>query len=114
MKFPSGVLVHFDDKFYRVSDSKLHEIISWNAVMSWGQAILVSDFIFDYEVSEAKIGFRPTSLLKGMDNRFYFIEGNKRRIVSTPEFWELGFNEFEAILVSDEELNFHKEGEPIV
>ena len=114
MKYPNGVLVEHDEQIYRVSDDKLYPLASWRAVLSWGQPIVSADFVYDYEISETKIGFRPTSVIQSVDGKSYFIDGNKKRYISTPDFWDLGFNEFESIKVSDEELAIHKDGEPIV
>ena len=109
MKFPNGTIFLYDESFYRVIENKIHPIISDRAVYSWAQPVLVSEFIFDYEESSAKIGFRPTSILL-FDSSYYYIDGIKKRHIATPEFWELGFNKFEAIEVSKDELDFHKDG----
>ncbi len=115
MKFPNGVLVEHDQIIYRVSENILHPLLSWRATVSWGQPILPAEFIYDYEVSPLRIGFRPTSILQStVDGKYYFIEGNKKRLITTPDFWDLGFDEFEVLVVSQEELEFHKNGEDIV
>lgn len=82
--------------------------------MSWHQPIIPAEYIFDYERSDARLGFRPTSILEScVDGSFYFIDGFQKRLITTPDFWDLGFNKFEKFLVSQEELDFHKDGEPI-
>lgn len=107
---PNGVLVEHDGMVYRVSNDTLHPLISWNAVLSWGQFILPIESLDDYTVSEAKIGFRPGSILKcGKD--LYFIDGARRVKLTRKQFNEYGFNEFELIEITEEELGFHKEAE---
>lgn len=115
MKFPNGVLVENDQLIYRVSGNTLHPLLSWRAAVSWGQPIIQAEYIYDYELSELKIGFRPTTIVQSVvDGKIYFIEGNKKRLITTPDFWDLGFNEFEIIIVSQDELEFHKNAEDIV
>jgi hypothetical protein len=54
-----------------------------------------------------------------MDNQHWFITGSQpltteRRLISTPDFFGvLGFNPANAILVSADELSFHKEGDQV-
>lgn len=116
MDLPNGILVEFGGWIYRVSKgTTLYPLLSWRAVESWSQPIISIDTL-DQEVvvAESRIGFRPGSLLKATsDGKFYFIDGGGKRLVSTPDFWELGFQKSTAIEVSDVELNFHTTLEPI-
>jgi hypothetical protein len=115
MKFPNGVLVEYDQKVYKVLDGWLYPMLSWRAVCSWGQSIVHAEFIYDYELSESRVGFRPCSIIRSViDGKSYFIEGTKKRLITTPDFWDLGFNDYEIIVVSQEELDFHKDGQDIV
>lgn len=117
LEYPDGVLVEDDEQIYRVSGKSLIPLISWSAVVSWGQPILVAqkDIISDYVISPAVLGFRPGSVLESFTTgQKYFIADGKKRLITNPAFWELGFNDFETILVSDAELEIHKDGEPIV
>lgn len=108
MNFPLGTLVVLEDQVYRIGD-KAYPLLSWRAVESWGQPIIVVQGL-DLETSAARIGFRPTSILT-YSNDYYFIEGNRKRLIASPDFWELGFNKFEAIEVSKSELDFHPDGD---
>lgn len=108
MKCPIGTLVVFDEQVYRIAD-KAYPLLSWRAVESWGQPLITVEHL-DLEVSSARVGFRPTSIIRYFDE-FYYIEGNKKRLIVGSAFWDLGFNKFEAIEVSEIEINFHPSGE---
>ena len=115
MKYPNGVLIEHDQLIYRVSGNTLNPLLSWRAAVSWGQPILPAEIIYDYEVSTLKLGFRPTTIIQSVvDGRCYFIEGNKKRLITTPDFWDLGFEKYEIVVVSQEELDFHKNAEDII
>lgn len=111
--YPNGTLVTYENTVYRISDSKLIELISWRAALSWNQPFVPLHSDLDFDKSSAKLGFRPTTMIKYAE-QYYIIEANKRRLVASPDFWDLGFNKFEAIEVSKEELEFHKIGEDLV
>lgn len=108
MKIPAGTIVIFDEQAYRIMDDKAYPLLSWSAVESWAQPLVTVEDL-DFPVSSAKLGFRPTSVLLCND-QYYYIEGIKKRLISS-DFWELGFNKFESIEVSTEELDFHPNGE---
>ena len=115
MRYPNGVLIEHDQIIYKVSGDKLHPLLSWRAALSWHQPIVPAEIIYDYEISTARLGFRSTTLVQSVvSGSVYFIDGSKKRLIATPDFWELGFNKFEIIVVSQEELDFHIDGEPII
>lgn len=114
MKFPNRVLIEHDEQVYIVIDNWLHPLLSWRAAVSWHQPIVHAEYIYDYDIASTRIGFRPTSIIESViDGKSYFIEGIKKRLITTPDFWDLGFNKFENIVVSQEELDFHKDGQDI-
>jgi hypothetical protein len=114
MKFPNGCLVENNQQVYKVLDGWLYPMLSWRAVCSWGQPVIHAEYIYDYEVSESRVGFRPCSIIESViDGKAFYIEGMKKRLITTPDFWELGFNPYENIIVSQEELDFHKNGQDI-
>ena len=116
MNYPNGVLVDYDGLICRTSDNTLYPLISWEAALSWGQPILPgSRSILDvYQVSNAKIGFRPGSVIRSaMTDKTYFIEGTEKRLVTSSNFWNLGFAEFEVQVVAEDDIVWHEEGEDI-
>lgn len=100
-----------DDAVYRTSGTKLYPLISWKAVESWNQYILVLNDP-EYTVETKNIGFRPGSILE-YNNIFYIIEGNTKRQMSKEYMDKYGFNDFEKISVTQYELDFHKTGDPL-
>lgn len=117
LKYPNGILVEKGGWVYRVANDTLIPLSSWRAVESWQQPILVGeeDLLDGYTVSSAKLGFRPASVVESFTTgKKYFIEGTVKRLISNPDFWELGFNEWENLICSDDEINFHADGEPLV
>lgn len=93
------------------------QFLSERASWSWGKPfVLASDqSLANYKVWK-KVGFAPGTLLRSMDGQYWFITGSdplaqERRLVATPDFFSvLGFNPNNAIVVSQDELFFHREG----
>jgi hypothetical protein len=96
------------------------QLLSERAFWSWGkpyvQGTKVS--ISQYNTYK-KVGFAPGALVRSMDNQYWFITGSQpleteRRLIATPDFFNvLGFRAENAIIVSQDELLFHREGVPI-
>jgi hypothetical protein len=91
--------------------------ISERAFWSWGKPYVDAskESLSNYKVWK-KVGFAPGTLLRSMDGQFWFITGGQpleteRRLIATPDFFGvLGFNPNNAIMVSQDELLFHREG----
>lgn len=109
---PSGLLVMHNDAVYRTSGNRLYPLISWNAALSWNQYIVILDDDGEYYIEKQNIGFRPGSILE-YNKVFYIIEGNIKRQMSNEYMERYKFNEFESILITQYELDFHKTGDPI-
>jgi hypothetical protein len=93
--------------------------ISERAFLSWGKPYVVAspESLSKYKVWK-KVGFAPGTLIGSLDGQRWFITGSQpleteRRLIATPDFYTvLGFN-YNAIIVSQDELLFHREGSPI-
>lgn len=117
VKYPKWTFAKTDDKYWLILDKTRMELLSERALWSWGKSYVNSSEIAlsKYEIWK-KVGFAPGTLLRSMDGQFWFITGSQpleteRRLVATPDFFSvLGFNPNNAILVSNDELLFHKEG----
>ena len=116
MLYPDGLVLEYDDQVYRINGNTLLPFVSWNAACSWGQPIIVADeeIIEDnYDVSRQKLGFRPGAVVRSKDGKFYYIEKSKKRELSDHAFRLIGFNAFEVLDATDEELAFHPTGDII-
>lgn len=93
------------------------QFISERAFWSWGKPFVeaTDKSLSNYKIWK-KIGFAPGTLVRSMDGQFWFITGSQpleteRRLVATPDFFTvMGFDYNKAIVVSQDELLFHKEG----
>lgn len=118
--YPKWSFAKVNDNYWLVLDKTRMQFVSERAFWSWGKPYIQASekSLSDYKVWK-KIGFAPGTLLRSMDGQFWFITGSQpleteRRLIATPDFFEvLGFNYINAILVSQDELLFHKEGNPI-
>ena len=120
VSYPMWTFAKTEKGFWLVLDKTRSPIISERAAWSWGKPIVKSSeaALSNYRVGRS-VGFAPGSLLRSMDNQHWFITGSQpltteRRLISTPDFFGvLGFNPANAILVSADELSFHKEGDQV-
>ncbi len=92
--------------------------ISERAFKSWNRIPVIAskESVSGYSVWK-RIGFAPGTLIESVvDKKKYFITGSKlfeeeKMLIGTPDFYDiLGFNPNLAVIVSMEEVNFHKEG----
>jgi hypothetical protein len=105
------------DSYWLILDKTRMKIVSDRAFWSWGKPYVLAteNSLSNYKIWK-KLGFAPGSLLRSMDGSFWFISGSnplepERILISTPDFFGiLGFNPNNAILVSQDELLFHREG----
>ncbi len=115
--YPKWTFAREGDNYWLVLEKTRMQFLSERAFWSWGKPfVLASDeSLVNYKVWK-KIGFAPGTLVRSMDGQFWYITGSdplapERRLVATPDFFGvLGFNANNAILVSQDELLFHKEG----
>ena len=115
--YPKWTFAKTDKGYWLILDKTRMRFISERAFWSWGKPFVEASekSLGNYEVWK-KIGFAPGTLLRSMDGQTWFITGSQpleleRRLIATPDFYTvLGFNYNNAIVVSQDELLFHKEG----
>jgi hypothetical protein len=108
------------DNYWLILEKTKMQFISERAFWSWGKPYIraTDKSLSNYKIWK-KVGFAPGTLLRSMDGQFWFITGSQpleteRRLIATPDFFGvLGFDSNTAILVSQDELLFHREGVPI-
>lgn len=120
VKYPKWTFAKVDESYWLVLDKTKKQFVSERAFLSWGKIPVLASLqsLSEYK-SWGKIGFAPGTMIRSMSGQTYFITGSQpleqeRRLIETPDFYEkLGFNPYSAIIVSNEELEFHVEGESI-
>ncbi len=115
--YPKWTFVEVQGKYWLILDTTKMPFISERAFRSWGkQSVKASEESISGYSQWKQIGFAPGTLIRSMTGQSYFITGSnplapERRSVETPDFYAvLGFDPYNAIIVSTEEINFHKEG----
>jgi hypothetical protein len=114
--YPDGVAVEVEDNTYYVKSGKLYRLYSFRVIDSWRFTPLIGSnaSIANYKVA-GSLGFRDGTLVRDISSaRLYLIAGNKRRLITSPDVFEvLGLNRSGLIDVSEAEINLHDEGEPL-
>lgn len=114
VNYPSGVAVGTENGVYFIKGKTKFKVASDRVLDSWSFDVLPGSTA---SVSKLKygglLGFRSGTLIRNIaDNRLYLISDNKRRHIRSPDVFErYGFDETSVILVSEEEVNLHDEGE---
>lgn len=115
--YPKWTFAKTDNSYWLILDKTRMPFVSERAFWSWGKPyVLATEKSLSNYKTWKKIGFAPGTLLKSMDGQYWFITGSQpleteRRLISTPDFFGvLGFNPSNAIVVSQDELLFHREG----
>jgi len=117
-KYPVGVLVLTETgQWYLIrKDGKL-KIPTARVLESWDFRTVVhtSTIALSKTPTVGTLGFRDGTLIENMANgKLYLISANLRRQITNPDIWDLLFiNAEDVILVSEDETNLHKEGEPL-
>lgn len=114
---PSGVAVRTVSDSFLVKNNTLLRIPNERVWNSWNFPIVLEvewQAISHYPIL-GKLGFRDGTILEAIGSRkLYLVSAQKVRHIETPDLFEkLGISYDKRVLVSDEEINLHKEGEPI-
>jgi hypothetical protein len=118
--YPKWTFAKTENFNWLILDKTRMQFISERASLSWGKPFVLASekSLGNYSIWK-KIGFAPGSLVRSMDGQIWFITGSQpleteRRLVATPDFFDvLGFDYSNAIIISQDELLFHREGVPI-
>ena len=116
-EFPSGICVKAETGHWYINGRIRHKIKNKRVLTSWS-------FPFIVEATEASLGkflrgkplgFRDGTLVRDTsDRKIYLISARKRRLITSPEAYELlGLKKRKPIWVSHDEVLLHEEGEVI-
>ena len=116
-KLPSGVAVRTPTAKFLVKGDTLLRISNDRIWNSWNFPIIVeaeNEALKNYIIA-GKLGYRDGTVLESIGSRkLYLVSAQRLRHIETPDlFEELGITYDRRVLVSEEELKLHKEGEPI-
>lgn len=114
LNYPSDVVVETENGTYFIKGKNKFRIKSGRVLASWRVKPLVGS---EASVSKFKtagvLGFRNGTLVRNIaDSKYYLVSENKRRHIINPDIFDkYGFDELDAILVSQDEIDIHEEGE---
>lgn len=113
--YPSGVCVRSGDNVYYVNGKYIHSVKGARILASWNfpRIINSSNEALAGYVKAKRLGFRDGTLVRCLyDGKVYFISKGLRRQVSNPDLlcW-IGLSVNDAVWVSLDEINLHKDGE---
>lgn len=116
----SGSVVKTEDGYFFITKSKIgvttrRRIPTYRVLQSWNFARIIEcaeSAVAHYPIL-GKLGFRDGTLIRTLfENRLYIIADRKRHPVTSPEaLADHGLTLEDAILVSEEEADLHKEVE---
>lgn len=108
LQLPKWTFAKVGKDYYLILKGKT-KFISERAALSWNANFinLSMEALQDYPVS-GRQGFRNGSILQNVQGETYFIEDGKRRLVTTPDFFDIFTSK--PIKVSQLELEFHEKG----
>lgn len=122
IKYPRWTVVYIeeDNSYHLIWDTTKLTFISERAFKSWNRIPVKAskESISGYK-NWKKIGFAPGTTVRSISNSaVYYITGKlfeeERCMINTPDFYEvMGFNPNLTLVVSQDELDFHKEGSNI-
>lgn len=112
--YPYGLFIVTEAGYFLIRDGYRVEVKSDRVISSWNTQVSLSreSAVAHIPVS-GYIGFRDGTLIRNQaDKKDYLISrGLRRHIVSPDVFEKYGLNRNNIIVVSDEETNFHSDGE---
>lgn len=112
--YPYGLFIVTEAGYFLIRDGERLGVKSTRMVGSWGAHVsLSSEAAVAHLPVTGHIGFRDGTLIRNQaDKKDYLISrGLKRHIVSPDVFDTYGLSKEGIIVVSDEEANFHNDGE---
>jgi hypothetical protein len=117
-RYPKWTFCKIDGEYWLILDKTRLRFISERAFESWGRTYVLAsnESVSKYAIWK-DVGFAPGTMIRAMNSsNVYFISGSdvlntERRLIATPDFYDkLGFDTKNVIIVSDEELLWHREG----
>ncbi len=113
--YPKWTYIYVEGEYYLILSKTRKKFISQQAFYSWNAECIIGtkDSVSGYPLA-GNVGYRPGTVIRTMNNVFYYVEDEYVRRIADPKFFTvLGFDELNAYDVSDIEFAYHKEGEAI-
>lgn len=112
--YPTGVCVHSENGHWFIKGTNRYKIVSDRVLKSWSfpRIIETTEQAIEHYTVMGRLGFRDGTLVADMAGNVYIVADSKRRRVTTPDWFDLlGVDFKDAMVISDEELKLHPEGE---
>lgn len=115
--YPDGLMVDTGEVTYYIKGGRKYPVFSKRVLDSWAITPILSSEVAVSRIPKGTgyLGFRDGTLIHNFaDGKLYLISGNKRRQITSPDvFQRYGIKRDSAIVVSEDEVALHAEGEPI-
>ena len=113
--YPDGVCVKSETGYWYLKGKLRFSVPTQRTLDSWRFPVVIetTEAALANYTKGGKIGFRSGSFLFDMTNGgYYIISGRIKRKIVNPDIFELfGLDRAQALWVSQEELDLHKNGE---
>ena len=116
--YPPGTCAHTLSGYYYIKSASVRlRITSDRVLKSWSfpRVVETTDFALSNYKIRGKLGFRAGTLIYNIANgKMYLISDNKRLQITSPEALErIGATMDEAVVVSDDDMTLHLEGDTL-
>lgn len=111
--FLSGMCIKHSTGYYYVNGGRLFELPTERIVASWGFPRITEVYALPNLPVGGKMGFRSGTIVMDYTTYAkYYIEGNKRRRITDPDFC-LALGVKTPMIASRKEIDLHEPGEDI-
>jgi hypothetical protein len=112
----SGLFYKTERGYFYIRLGKRYKVYSDRCFISWGVKAIESDFINISKMPYAGIlGFRDGTIIHNLaDGKIYIVSDNKKLHIKTPDAFPEGWIEANKVIVSETEVDLHKEGVAII
>lgn len=112
----SGLFYKTERGYFYVRAGKRYKVYSDRCFTSWGVKAIETDFINVSKMPYAGIlGFRDGTIIHNLaDGKIYIVSDNKKLHIKTPDAFPEGWIEENKVIVSETEVDLHKEGVAII
>jgi hypothetical protein len=110
----NGVCYKIEGTLYYIRGGKSYKFFSYRAFQSWRLTPVDADYTWPPHWMEAKtLGFRDGTLIQNAKDGKIYLISDARRLLLTRPLSDYGFDISQVLEVSNEEVEFHIEGEEV-
>lgn len=108
----SGLFYKTEKGYFYIRAGKRYKVFSERCFQSWSVEPIDTEFINVSHIPYAGIlGFRDGSIIHNLaDGKIYIVSDNRRLHIKTPDAFPEGWIESKKFIISEAELDLHKEG----